>query len=246
MAFALTRPGLERSAPSGEARVGIARLLATLICLAITAPWMGRASRHRSAADQAPRTAATWRAVIAVALSVVLALELLVNGGVEALIAAIGHAPAAILFTVPVLALAEEVYFREALPAALAAVAGDVRWRGPRVAAGSQLLYAIAHLPALLLRSSPPPATLALASLLRDVLFGLMLLTLVRGQAQRLMRVLIHTVVNLAVIVLPAGAGMHAWRGPIMCLLGAAALHLARSARLPRGTRSRPRAARGT
>lgn len=246
MTFAVMRPALERSAPGGEAQVGLARVLASLLCLALTAPWLGCASRHRSAVDQGSRTATAWRAVaavIAVALALVLALELLVNGGVKALIEAISHAPTAILFTVPVLAVAEEVYFREALPAALSAVAGDIRWRTLGVAAGSQTLYAIAHLPALLLRPSSPPATLALASLLRDFLFGLMLLTLVRGPAQRLVRVLIHTVVNFAVIVLPAGAGMHAWRGPIVCLLGAAALHLARAARLPDGTGSRPKGA---
>jgi hypothetical protein len=221
-------------------RVDVVRMVATLLCLALTTPWLVRPSGPRPAANRASRTA-TWCAVVAVTLALVAALELLVNGGVDALIVAIHDAPAAILFAVPLLALAEEVYFREALPAALAAAAGDARWRGLRVAAGSQLLYAIAHLPALLLQPSTRPAMLGLASLLRDVLFGLMLLTLVRGPAQRVVRVLIHTVANLSVILLPPGAAMHAWRGPMMCLLGGLALHLARSRCDPHGTRSASR-----
>ncbi|HEX5973091.1 MAG TPA: CPBP family glutamic-type intramembrane protease [Gemmatimonadaceae bacterium] len=243
MTFAVTQPWLERSVRGGEARVGAARILATLLCLALAAPWPGRPSGSWPAAGQGSRTAPAWRAVTAVALALVAAVALLVNGGVGALLVAIRHAPAAILFTVPVLAIAEEVYFREALPAALAAVAGDVRWRTLAVAAASQLLYAIAHLPALLIQPSPRPMMLVLASLLRDLLFGLMLLTLVRGPARRVVRVLVHTVVNLSVIVLPPGAGMHAWRGPILCLLAAVVLQLARSARVSDATWNGPRTA---
>lgn len=241
--FAVTQPWLERSAPGGEARVGAARVLATLLCLALAAPWLGHPAFRQPAVGQGSRTAPAWGAVIAVALALVVALELLVNGGVGALLVAIRHAPAAILFTVPVLALAEEVYFREALPAGLAAIAGDVRWRALAVAAASQLLYGIAHLPALLLQPSARPVMVALASLLRDLLFGLMLLALVRGPARRVVRVLVHAVANLSIIVLPPGAGMHAWRGPIMCLLGAVALQLVGSRRVPHGTRSGPRTA---
>jgi hypothetical protein len=238
--FAVAQSWLARIDSAGGMRVDVVRMVATLLCLAMTTPWLLRPFGPRPAVHQASRTA-TRSAVIAVTLALLAllaALQLLVNGGVDALIVAIRDAPAAMLFTVPLLAYAEEVYFREALPAALAVAAGDVRWRGLRVAAGSQLLYAIAHLPALLLQPSPRPAMLLLASLLRDVLFGLMLLTLVRGPAQRVVRVLVHTVANLSVILLPPSAAMHAWRGPMMCLLGAFALSLARSTCVPHWARS--------
>jgi len=231
--FAVTQSWLERIDSAGGMRGDVVRTVATLLCLAMTTPWLVRPCDPPPAVNRKSPTA-TWCAVVAVTLALVAALELLVNGGVDALIVSIHDAPAAILFTVPLLALAEEVFFREALPAALAVAAGDGRWRGLRVAAASQLLYAIAHLPALLLQPSPRPAILVLASLLREILFGLMLLTLVRGPAQRVVRVLVHTVANLSLILLPPGAAMHAWRGPMMCLLGAFALHLARSRCVPR------------
>jgi membrane protease YdiL (CAAX protease family) len=226
-AYARVRERLDGAANHNEMLPAASRLIATLLCIAVAYPWMlrpraqhpGTGARHRARSDWGPIIATS------VAMSAVYAVLLIGDAGAAA--RALREAPRSILPATVLLALGEEVYFREALPMGLAR--GLARgWRRAGAAVGSQFLYAAAHLPTLMFGPAPLRSGALVSTMARDTAFGLLLLMLASGGRHRVERVLIHSAVNLSLVFIPASIGSMRWRGPLMCLLGGLAVRLTR------------------
>jgi hypothetical protein len=187
-----------------------------LTCFCIASPWLVLRPQI------APRLSAVARVagVASVVLVITGFLAVSIPGGLGAGFQAAARAPVLILPALVLVVVAEEVFFREALPTGLAhTLSGPV----PRLAAlfGSQLLYAVAHIPATL-ASIGPASLLSLSSataLVTKLVFGLVLLHLARRGESLVERSLIHGGANLAVLLAPASPALGAWRGSLLAAL---------------------------
>jgi hypothetical protein len=211
--------------------VDVTRLVATLLCVSIARFALRRAGgAARTEAHRWPPAITEehgWAPVIATAAIMIVALVAMGRRNAHGLDDAFPGTPL-LPATVILLAYAEEVYFREALPARLVAAVGARAGGFALAALASQLLYAAAHLPVMLLDAVPASPIVVAVSVTEAAGFGLMLLMLDPGGCRRTERVIIHSAVNLSLIVAPAALQVPVWRGGLMCLLGGGAMRLAR------------------
>lgn len=209
--------------PSGRTviQAEVARFLGALLCVGIAE----RGLRHCRGETRSAGVA--WTPVIATAAIMAIALAVLLRRGSPALTSALPSAPL-LCATVILLAYAEEVYFREALPSRLMAAIGTGAGSFAFAALASQFLYAAAHLPAMLLGRVPMAPIAVSTSLGEKMGFGLLLFILDPGGQRRVERVIIHSTVNLSLILAPAALPAPLWRGGLLCLLGGIAMRLAR------------------
>jgi membrane protease YdiL (CAAX protease family) len=199
----------------------IAFLFAGLTCFCIASPWLVARPKNDATTHASGRAAG----IAAVALLVVGLLALSIQDGLASGAQAIARSPVLILPAVVLVVVAEEVFFREALPSGLARQAS-----APLIRLGalltSQLMYAAAHIPATLV-SVGPESLLSLSSatsLVTKLVFGLILLWVARSGESLVERSLIHGGANLAVLVAPTSPALGAWRGSLFAALAALAL----------------------
>lgn len=204
----------------------VAFLFSALACFSIASPWLVVRPQ------KAPTTGVGRAAgIAAVALLVIGLLALSIPGGLASAGQAIARAPVLILPALMLVVVAEEVFFREALPSGLAqATSAPLIRLGGLLA--SQLMYAAAHLPATLVTSGPGPllSLSSATSLATKLVFGLILLWVARNGESLVERALIHGGVNLVVFLAPASPALGVWRGSLFAAL--AALVLAAASRL--------------
>jgi hypothetical protein len=220
-AFARAAGWIDRSPSRTATPLEVTRLLAALLCVGIAKFGLQR-WRRETRTEGHDRTP-----VIATAVVMATALAFMLRRDGHTLDTALPGAPL-LTASLILLAYAEEVYFREALPLCLITAIGARAGRCAFAALASQFLYAAAHLPSLLLGTAPVSAVAAAVSLSEAMGFGLLLLLLDPSGRRRVDRVIIHSTVNLSLVFAPAALPAPLWRGGLMCLLGGTALRLAR------------------
>lgn len=202
---------------------------ASLACCVVAAPWIVRPPRRCVGLHDAPRLRG-WNP-LRLALSPVLCAGLLwaflATGGGSSF-GQIMSAPKLLVPGLVLSAVAEEVFFREALPAALFEY-GATRFIRPSrwaLAAGglivSQGLCALAHLtPSSQLFSGGLASWYAAGWILAsNFVFGSLLLVNWWSGARLAERVVIHTCANLAIVLVPTGLIVGIWRSSMFCAVG--------------------------
>jgi len=202
---------------------------ASLACCAVAAFWIMQPPRRCVGLKNPPRLP-RWnlvRLLVASTLSLGLLWAFLTTS-VSATLHEIGAAPKLLIPGLVLSALAEEVFFREALPSAVFDyVSKRFSVRSTLVCAVlslvvSQGLCAAGHLtPSWQLISADPDTWHSAAWILgSNFAFGSLMLINWWAGARLAERVVIHTAANLAIVLVPTGVIVGIWRSSMFCAIG--------------------------
>jgi hypothetical protein len=205
-----------------------------LSCFCIVAPWL-MAPSEKPGVRGGRATSALGRATAFVVVAAVMAVLVAATarGGLSGIAAAIARTPVLVLPGIVLIAVAEEVFFRDVLPSAMnrlfqGTTAGRSFSRTVFPAVASQALYAIVHLPTIVVAygTSILFSTMVLYVLSTKLSFGLMMLAM-RSRGRTLPeRVVVHSILNVSVTLVPMSPNLGGWWGTAFAGLGFAALLL--------------------
>ncbi len=205
-----------------------------LACFCIVTPWLVAPSERSSVRRRRSRSfsggATALVSVSAVMLGLVAATA---RGGLSGIASAIARAPVLVLPGIVLIAVAEEVFFRDILPSAMTS-SFQIKNGVPSfsrtvfLAVASQALYAIVHLPTIVVAygTSILFSTMVLYVLSTKLSFGLLMLAISSRGRTLPERVAVHSALNVSVTLVPMSPELGGWWGAAFAGLGLVALLL--------------------